>query len=518
MTSTGRVRARPEPRPRGDLLGARLVSCPQPPEPVDGERRIEPQRPRREPRTVAARRHVPGRATTLRPSAPRRPRGGARTLSTSRPRASAAARRGPIGQRKARAGEPGELCSASSRSGNESRDLPERDPALALALERRPSRGRLRLVLAVEDERLVDVVPVGDVEQSRPEVVVLALRERRVVAEAVLVQHRPVDDDRRVEERRREQGRPPHGARAAGHAVDRAEAPVARRGRSSPSRRRRSAPARRRPSVVSSQRGRATSSASMRARYVPDGGVEPDVERAGEAERSVVADDPDTGVVDRADELARRVGRAVVDDDELEVALASGRARSRPPPRSSARRRGLPGRRTRGRGPRRGEGSLRRWPKPLPTCASTSSSRRSTGRTSSSSLLSSLDAQTHRAVRVVIVDQNEDNRVERVLGGHAGLGRPAIALSARSLACPERGAPVAQRRPRRLSRRRLRLRTRSPRARGRAVRGRPGARRPRRTAGRRRRTHGGSLALTRRSGSARRPSSTPRSRTRSFSD
>ena len=149
---------------------------------------------------------------------------------------------GPIVQRKARTGEPGELCLRRVELRNESRDLPERDPALALALERRPSRGRLRLVLAIQDERLAHVVPAGDVEQSRPEVVVLALRERRVVAQAVLVQHRPVDDDRRVEERRREQGRPPHGARAAGHPVDRAEAPVARRGRSSPSRRRRSRP------------------------------------------------------------------------------------------------------------------------------------------------------------------------------------------------------------------------------------------------------------------------------------
>ena len=219
------VRARPEPRPRGDLLGARLVSCPQPPEPVDGERRIEPQRPCREPRTVAARHTCPGERPRCGP--PRLVAPVAALEPLDEPSEGVRRRRsGPIGQRKARTGEPRELCIRRVELRNESRDLPERDPALALALERRPSRGRLRLVLAIEDERVVDVVPVGDVEQSRPEVVVLALRERRVVAQAVLVQHRPVDDDRRVEERRREQGRPPHGARAAGHAVDRAEAPV----------------------------------------------------------------------------------------------------------------------------------------------------------------------------------------------------------------------------------------------------------------------------------------------------
>ena len=37
------------------------------------------------------------------------------------------------------------------------------------------------------------------------------------------------------------------------------------------------------------------------------------------------------------------------------------------------------------------------------------------------SLLSSLDAQTHRAFRVVVVDQNDDDRLEQVLAGHAGL-------------------------------------------------------------------------------------------------
>ena len=219
------VRARPEPRPRGDLLGARLVSCPQPPEPVDGERRIEPQRPCREPRTVAARHTCPGERPRCSPPRLVAPVAALEPLDEP-PEGVRRGRRGPVGQGKTCACEPRELRIRLVEIRSESRNLPERDPALALALEPSPSRGRLRLMPAVEDERVMDVVPVGDVEQSGPEVVVLAFRERRVVAEAVLVKHGPVEDDRRVEERRREQGRPPHGARVAGHAVDRTEAPV----------------------------------------------------------------------------------------------------------------------------------------------------------------------------------------------------------------------------------------------------------------------------------------------------
>lgn len=63
------------------------------------------------------------------------------------------------------------------------------------------------------------------------------------------------------------------------------------------------------------------------------------------------------------------------------------------------------------------------------------------------SLLSSLDAQTHRAVRVVVVDQNDDDRLEPVLAGHAGLDvlllRSARGLSrARNAALPSLTADV----------------------------------------------------------------------------
>ena len=63
------------------------------------------------------------------------------------------------------------------------------------------------------------------------------------------------------------------------------------------------------------------------------------------------------------------------------------------------------------------------------------------------SLLASLDAQSHRAFRVVIVDQNEDDRVATVLERHAGLEvlrlRSAPGLSrARNAALPALTADV----------------------------------------------------------------------------
>ena len=62
-------------------------------------------------------------------------------------------------------------------------------------------------------------------------------------------------------------------------------------------------------------------------------------------------------------------------------------------------------------------------------------------------LLASLDAQTHRAFRVVVVDQNDDDRLEHVLAGHPALEvarlRSARGLSrARNAALPSLTADV----------------------------------------------------------------------------
>ncbi len=62
----------------------------------------------------------------------------------------------------------------------------------------------------VQDERLLDAVAVGDVEQPRPEVVVLALAERRVVAQPVVLEELALEDDRVVEDRRAEERAPAH--------------------------------------------------------------------------------------------------------------------------------------------------------------------------------------------------------------------------------------------------------------------------------------------------------------------
>src|SRR5262249_4660923 len=124
--------------------------------------------------------------------------------------------RRPVGKRQPGSREPRELRSGLVELRRERGDLPERDATLALAVQGGPTRGRLRRVLAVENERLPDVVSLGDVEQARPEVEVLALLERGVVAQPVLLEHRPIEDDRRVEEGRGEERRPPHRAGSCG--------------------------------------------------------------------------------------------------------------------------------------------------------------------------------------------------------------------------------------------------------------------------------------------------------------
>ena len=235
---------------------------------------------------------------------------------------------------------------------------------------------------AVEDARLGHVVAVRDREEPRPEVVVLALRERRVEAELVLVEHLAVDDDRRVEERRREQSRPPHGTGTRRHPVDATDAPVVaevdrpgtddRRGR-----------ARRHPRREPLEPFGTREIVGVEAREVPPGRrFETDVERTGEAERHVVPHDADTWVVDRGDDVAGAVDRAVVDDDELEIAeRLPEHARHRIADRGA----GVAGREDDGHGRRahrHAEGSLPRCPEPSER-ASISWLRPSVERTSS---------------------------------------------------------------------------------------------------------------------------------------
>ena len=182
----------------------------------------------------------PGERPRGRPSRLVARRGARSKAATSRPRASAAARpvvvvRRAAPHRRARrarrraassSGASAAICRSATRRWHSrwSAAPSRRTPA-----PRACGRGRApRRTLS----------PSATLEQSRPEVVVLALRERRVVAEAVLARAPP---GRRatvgVEERRREQRRPAHGARAARASGAPCRGARRRRGRSSPCRR-----------------------------------------------------------------------------------------------------------------------------------------------------------------------------------------------------------------------------------------------------------------------------------------
>ena len=200
-------------------------------------------------------------------------------------------------------------------------DLTERHATLALALKLRPSRGRLRLVLPIQNERIGDVVSVGDGEQPRPQVVVLAFAERRVVAQPVGVEHGTIDDDRGMEERRREERRPSHGRRSGRHAMDRPEAfvgvEVDHRRPHDRRRRLRSDPLDDPAEPVGPCHVVGVHPCEQRAARL----VEADVERARESQRLLVSHDTEAAIVDRVEHCASAVARAVVDDQELEVGV-----------------------------------------------------------------------------------------------------------------------------------------------------------------------------------------------------
>jgi hypothetical protein len=134
--------------------------------------------------------------------------------------------RTPVGKRQPASRAPRELGPLAGESRLERLDLPQRHLAPARVLQLRPPRRCLRLVLTVEDECFRDVVAFGDLEQPRPEVVVLALRERGVVAQAVTLEDRAIDEHRRVEEGGREERRPADCPLPGRHPVDGAERPV----------------------------------------------------------------------------------------------------------------------------------------------------------------------------------------------------------------------------------------------------------------------------------------------------
>jgi GT2 family glycosyltransferase len=155
----------------------------------------------------------------------------------------------------------------------------------------------------------------------------------------------------------------------------------------------------------------------VEAGHIPARGeIERPVERGGEADALVVAHDDDTRVGDLLQQLRSPVRRAVVDDDELQVPHSLPKHA-----RHSCGQKAL--RVVRGeQDGHEGHGALAYFAVgglPLPTwdlvvCT--------VGRTEElSRLLDSLERQTHRAFRVLLVDQNDDDRVGSVVSGHPAL-------------------------------------------------------------------------------------------------
>ena len=206
--------------------------------------------------------------------------------------------------------EPGpsaSICRSATRRRHSSWSSARRADACASCFRYRTSASR-------------DVVAVGDPEQARPEVVVLALPERGVVAEPVLLEHRRSTATVEWKNGEREQGGPAHGARAP--PAFGARVPSARRGPRSiiPVPTTATRAARRDAREDGVQPAGKRDVVCIHPRHVASPRiVETDVERTGEPERRVVPDDLQPRVGDRLQLAAGPVLRPVVDDDELQV-------------------------------------------------------------------------------------------------------------------------------------------------------------------------------------------------------
>ncbi len=213
--------------------------------------------------------------------------------------------------------EPRELGVGGCEVGGDAADLAQRHLTLKRALEVAAALRRLPWMAPVEHERLRDVVPFRDLEDARPELVVLALEVRRVVAEAVPVEQLAVEHHRRVEERRREERVPANSAVAERHQV-RASRPVGvvelEHGCSEDAQAR----ARRHRAELLVEPRRERDVVRVEPRDVAAGGMlETEVERRREPEPLVVREKHDAVVRELVEQRGRLVGRPVVDDDEL---------------------------------------------------------------------------------------------------------------------------------------------------------------------------------------------------------
>jgi hypothetical protein len=106
------------------------------------------------------------------------------------------------------------------------RDLAQRDLTLERLLQFPPSQRSLARMDALVDEDLAQVVALRELEQPRPQVVVLALEECRVVPKRMALEELAVDEDGRMEEGRAEQRMPAQGTGPAWHEMHPAQLPV----------------------------------------------------------------------------------------------------------------------------------------------------------------------------------------------------------------------------------------------------------------------------------------------------
>ena len=110
---------------------------------------------------------------------------------------------------------PGELCVLLRQPRRRRVDLGQRNATAELALQLGAAFRRLLGVHAIHDEGLLDDVGLGARQHPRPQLVVLALAERLVVAEPVPGEVLSVEHDRVVEERRGREQRVPARHRGA---------------------------------------------------------------------------------------------------------------------------------------------------------------------------------------------------------------------------------------------------------------------------------------------------------------
>jgi GT2 family glycosyltransferase len=260
----------------------------------------------------------------------------------------------------------------------------------------------LQLVNALQKKRLGEIASVGSpAEQTRPEVVVLALEKRRVVAE--IAQCLPVDDDRRMEEWRAEQRVPANRERTGGHEMKTAVVPVlveiADRRTENAGR----TPAQRRELSLEPQRQRDVVGIHARdvraARF-----VQRPVERSRKPELLVIAQNAQPRIGQLVEDTRRSVRRSIVDDKQLEVAErlaedALDRRRDKAVVVVDGEQDG-----------KLGHGASVRRVTSFDLILAT------VGRVDElQSFFDSLERQTGQAARVLVVDQNADDRLQPVL-------------------------------------------------------------------------------------------------------